>query len=275
MADEKRRGKRVTTLSVLRTEWLTPHLVRVVAGGPGLADFVGTGHTDQYVKIIFPRPGVEYPEPFDMETIRAALPREEWPVLRAYTVRYHRDDELAIDFVYHGEEGLAGPWAAGLKPGDEMRFVGPGGGYSPSPDADWHLLVGDEAALPAISAALEKIPAGRPAHVVIEVADGTEELPLTSTGDATIRWVHRTDGVSLADTVRSLDLPTGSVQAFVHGEAGMVRDLRRYLRFDLGVPRELLSVSGYWRHGMDDEGWRASKGAEREIEKADEAAHRD
>lgn len=274
MADEKpRRSKPTTTLSVLRTEWLTPHMVRVVAGGHGLAGFRDTEFTDQYVKIIFPRAGVEYPEPFDMDTIRAQLPREDWPSLRAYTIRYHRDGELAIDFVHHGEEGLAGPWAAALKPGDTLRFQGPGGAYTPSPDVDWHLLVGDEAALPAISAALEHIPAGRRAYAIVEVADATEEVALSSTGDAHIRWVHRTDGVGLAATVRSLALPDGTVQAFVHGEAAMVRELRRYLRFERGIPRELLSVSGYWRRGLDDEGWRATKKSERDIEQADEAAH--
>src|ERR1041384_4205264 len=33
------RSGRLTHLEVLRTEWLTPHMIRVVAGGPGLADF--------------------------------------------------------------------------------------------------------------------------------------------------------------------------------------------------------------------------------------------
>jgi NADPH-dependent ferric siderophore reductase len=270
MTEPKRRGRRVTRLGVLRTEWVTPHLVRVVAGGPGLAGYVDNGFTDRYVKIIFRRPDVEYQEPLDMDVVHETLPREQWPVLRTYTVRSVSAGELVIDFVYHGEEGLAGPWAAGLKPGDEVLFLGPGGAYSPSPDADWHLLVGDEAALPAIASALEQIPADRPVYGFVEVAGAAEELPLARP----VRWVHRGAGVTLPAAVRALDFPGGTVQAFVHGEAGMVRELRRYLRFDRGVPREMLSISGYWRRGMDDEGWRRAKRAERELEEAEEAAGR-
>ena len=46
-----------------------------------------------------------------------------------------------------------------VKPGDTVRLMGPGGAYAPDPAADWHLLAGDEAGLPALSAALEALPA--------------------------------------------------------------------------------------------------------------------
>src|SRR5918999_4970166 len=151
-----------TTLQVRRTEWLTPGMVRVVAGGEDLARFPDTPYTDRYVKIVFPRPVVYYPEPFDMEAIHAELPREQWPALRTYTVRAldRAAGELTIDFVVHGDRGLAGPWAAAAREGDLLRLLGPGGAYLPDPDADWHLLVGDESALPAIAAACERVPAG-------------------------------------------------------------------------------------------------------------------
>ena len=66
--------------------------------------------------------------------------------------------EISIDFVVHGEHGVAGPWAASVKPGDPAYLMGPSGAYAPDPAADWHLLAGDEAGLPAISAALEAMP---------------------------------------------------------------------------------------------------------------------
>ncbi|MGH3452100.1 MAG: siderophore-interacting protein [Haloechinothrix sp.] len=273
MADRQRaKTKSLTRLRVLRTERLTPHMIRVVAGGAGLATFVGNEFTDAYVKVLFPTPGVAYPEPFDLQRIRAEYPREHWPPIRSYTVRYHDEKagELAIDFVYHGNEGLAGPWAARAQPGDELLLLGPGGAYAPSDEPDWHLLVGDESALPAIAASLEAMPAGVLVHVFVEIEDGSEEQPLATKGNAHVRWLHRTAGENIVETVRALDFPEGSAQAFVHGEAGFVRALRRHLLEERGVNKDLLSISGYWRRGKTDEDWRAEKAAEKAAENAAE-----
>ncbi len=49
------------------------------------------------------------------------------------------------------------------------------------------------------------------------------------------------------------------MHAFVHGEAAAVKELRQYLRVERGLGLDRLSISGYWRLGVDDEGWRASK----------------
>jgi NADPH-dependent ferric siderophore reductase len=224
------------------------------------------------VKIVFPRPDVSYPDPFDLELIRASLPREQWPLTRTYTVRAldRAAGELTIDFVHHGDAGLAGPWAAGAVAGDRLRLLGPGGAYAPRPQADWHLLVGDESALPAIGAACERVPAGVPVVAVLEVADDTERQPLVGPGRLQAHWLYRTDGSTerVLTTLRSLRLPTGRVHAFVHGEAGMVRAVRRYLLEERGVPRDALSVSGYWRLGRDEDGWRADKAAEKVAEQA-------
>lgn len=59
--------------------------------------------------------------------------------------------------------------------------------------------------------------------------------------------------------MQSWPLPDGTGHCFVHGEAGAVKALRRYLRLDRGLPMSVLSISGYWRLGVDDEGWRAVK----------------
>ncbi|KXK63451.1 FAD-binding protein [Micromonospora rosaria] len=271
------RPKKVTSTRVVRTERPTPHLVRLVLGGEDLVGLPVGEYTDHYIKLVFPVPGVTYPTPLDLTEIKRDLPREHWPRLRAYTVRAFDPvtAELTVDVVHHGDEGLAGPWAAGLRPGDPVHFVGPGGAYAPSPAADWHLLVGDESALPAIGAALERLPAGAPARVFVEVADAAEEQSLDSPGAVELTWLHRGDrpvGEALVAAVRALDFPPGTVHAFVHGEATFVKDLRRLLRVERGVPREWLSISGYWRRGMDDEGWRSTKADWNQQVEAEEAA---
>ncbi|HEY9366864.1 siderophore-interacting protein [Streptomyces sp.] len=259
-----RKAPKAHEARVVRTERITPHMVRIVLGGDGLAAFSPGEFTDLYVKLLFGAEGVTYPEPFDMDRIRAEFPREQWPTTRTYTVRawdpVHR--ELTVDFVVHGDEGLAGPWAARATAGDTVRFLGPGGGYAPDPAADWHLLAGDESALPAIAASLERLPAGARVHAFVEVSDAAEEQKLATADGVAVTWLHRGArpvGEALVEAVRALDFPPGDVHAFVHGEAASVKDLRRHLRMDREIPRERLSISGYWRLGKTDEAWRAIK----------------
>lgn len=250
--------------TVVGTRQLAPHMVRVELTVDPQTGFAPGEFTDHYVKLLFPALGIRYPEPFDMGRIREELPRDQWPVTRTYTVRSWEADSgrLSIDFVVHGDEGLAGPWAAKAQPGDRLRFLGPGGGYAPRTDAAWHLLAGDESALPAIAAALEHMPSGVPVRALIEVAGASEEQELRTPPGAEVGWLHRGSGrvgERLVPAVRELAFPDGPVQAFVHGEAGMVKELRRHLRLERGVSREQLSISGYWRLGRDEDGWQASK----------------
>src|SRR4051812_27044590 len=216
----ERPARATTTGVVTRVEQLTPHMVRLVVGGPQLSAIDAGRYTDHYVKLLFPPPGVGYPEPFDVAAIRASMPREAWPVVRTYTVRRWRPEvpELWLDFVVHGDAGIAGPWAANARPGDPVRFMGPGGGYTPDPGAGWHLLAGDESALPAIAAALEAMPAGATVRALIEVSDEAERQKLETAADAEITWLSRRElpvGEALVAAVRALDFPAGEVHAFV------------------------------------------------------------
>ncbi|GAT68580.1 FAD-binding protein [Planomonospora sphaerica] len=275
---EGRPVRRARRGEVVRTERLTPHMIRVVLGGEGLRDLPVGEFTDHYVKLLFAPPGVTYPQPLDLEAVRRDLPREQQPTTRTYTVRAWDAEagELTLDFVHHGDSGLAGPWAARAQPGEEIWFLGPGGAYAPSAEADWHLLAGDESALPAIAASLERLPAGAPAHVLVEVAGPEEEQPLDSSGDVKIVWLHRGGapiGERLVAAVRELDFPEGVLHAFVHGEAGFVKELRRHLRTERGVPLSALSISGYWRIGRDEDGWQSSKREwNRQIEEEEAAS---
>lgn len=251
--------------AVLRREQLTPHLVRLVLGGDRLREWSWSGHTDSYLVLWFPPAGAPYAAPFSVSEVEEAHPRELWPSHRHYTVRAWDEiaGELTIDFVVHGDAGVAGPWARDARPGDQVVVTLPGGGYQPDPEADWHLMAGDESALPAIAASLEALAADSRAIVVL-VCDGPEdELELSCPGTLDVRWLHRSGGPGdtalLADAVRALDFPEGRVHGFVHGEAGEVREVRRHLLGERAVPRQDLSISGYWRRTMTDEAWRRVK----------------
>lgn len=247
---------------VEHVEQLTPQLVRVVLGGEGLAGFSAGEFTDHYVKLQFPPPGAPYAVPFDGDAVRA-LPREQQPVMRTYTVREWdaATGRLTLDFVVHGDSGVAGPWARAAKPGGLLALRGPGGAFVPDPAADWHLMVGDESALPAIAASLARVPPGVRVHVVAEVEGPEGEIPLESPGELVVTWVHRgADGEdALLRAVAALEFPPGRACAFVHGEAVATRALRRHLLAERGLPRPDLSVSGYWRRTFTEDGWQSSK----------------
>ena len=250
---------------VARTERIAATMVRVVVRAPG---FEPSPHADSYVKVVFLPAGAPRPlrddGRLDLDAVRAALPPEQQPRQRSYTVRAWDPDtsELTLDFVVHGDEGIAGPWSAGAQPGDEVLLVGPGGAWSPDPDAASHLFAGDASALPAIAVALERLPADAVGHAVIEVHDAEDQIPLVFPDGVLVQWVHQGTGVAglaLVDAVTALPELPAPVSAFVHGEAGVVRELRKHVRVDRGLTRDRLSVSGYWRLGADDEGWRATK----------------
>ena len=144
--------RRLLTTTVRSKERLTPHLVRIVVAGDDLGGFPVGEFTDHYVKLRLPPPGAPYTAPFDPDELQERLPRDQWPRTRTYTVQDFdpETNALTIDFVVHGDEGIAGPWALSVEVGDTLHLLGPGGAYAPDPDADWHLLVGDTCVLPAI-----------------------------------------------------------------------------------------------------------------------------
>jgi NADPH-dependent ferric siderophore reductase len=234
--------RRVLSTTVRETTRLTPEMVRIVVDGDDLAGFGAGAFTDHYVKCRF------------------------GDKTRSYTVRDWDPDRrrLTLDFVVHGDHGIAGPWAAQAQVGDTLEMMGPGGGYAPDPDADWHLMVGDDAVVPAIAASLERVPVGVPAFAVIEVSSPEYEPPLQSPGDLRVTWLHRAGGpgehpeAQLA-AVAALELPAGRGHAFVHGEATAVRLVRRHLVLERGLPAGSLSASGYWKLRRTDEEWRSEK----------------
>ena len=244
--------------------WLTPALVRVTLRGDGLAGFAAPDSTDTYVNVAIPPADAPYGPVFVPAEAREQHPAELWPARRRYTVRRWdpADGRLTLDFVVHGDDGVGGPWAAAAAPGDVLVFEGPGGGYRPDPDADWHLMLGDESALPAVAASLEAVPPGR--RVVVRmVCDGPEhEIELSCPGDLDLAWLHRTgtdDADLLPRAVAALDFPAGRVHAFVHGEADEIRAVRRHLLAERGLARSDMSCSPYWRRTMTDEAWRRVK----------------
>jgi NADPH-dependent ferric siderophore reductase len=280
-------GRPVHTFEVVRSEQLTPHLIRVVLGGKGFDAFTPNEFTDAYVKIVFVNDGVDVgalPQPLTLDSFNE-LPVEQRPTVRTYTVRRVDTErrEISIDFVVHGEHGVAGPWAAAATPGQPAYLMGPSGAYAPDPAADWHLLAGDEAAVPAIGAALEALPDNAIGKVFIEVAGPEDKIALRAPVGVEVRWIYRGgradlvsedlagDNAPLIAAVKEATWLPGQVQVFIHGEAQTVmHNLRSYIRKERGVDAKWAnSISGYWRRGRTEETFRQWK---RELAEAEATA---
>jgi NADPH-dependent ferric siderophore reductase len=253
-------------LTVESTDWLGPHLVRVTLGGESLGSFPDTGCTDSYVKLIFVDPSLGIEPPYDLAALRETLPAEQRPVLRTYTVR--RVDRaarrLTIDFVTHGDTGLAAPWAATAKPGDRLVVTDPGGGYAPGADVPWHVFAGDLSALPAIAAALEILPSTARGVLHLEISDPADIVDVKTDAAIEVRWLVNPDPDDVGFLARAVDpagwpssaREPGAAQVFAHGERESIKAVRAVLR---DVPRERLSISGYWARGRTEDVFQAEK----------------
>jgi NADPH-dependent ferric siderophore reductase len=172
-------------------------------------------------------------------------------VKRRYTIRTARPEagDLDLDVLLHGD-GPGSRWGATARAGDEIEFQGPRGKLELR-TAPWHLLVGDESALPAIAAIAEALPATETALAVIEVQDASDELPVA----ADTRWVHRGETAPggsdvLAAAVSTLDVRTGA-RAYLMGESRAMVALRAVLE-DRGIDHDSIFVKGYWNVGRPD-----------------------
>ena len=233
------------TATVTRVRRLTGDLVRISFRCPELIG-AELPHTDHYIKFVFG--GEDQPR----------------PVTRTYTFR--RVDvgtgDFDVDFVTHGDEGLAGPWARRAEPGDAVTFLGPGGAWHPGADYRHFVFAGDESAAPAIAAGVEKLPAGATADVYMEISGEEATFEMPEPEGVNLHWVPRdgaTHGTKLSAAVRAAGIPDRRTAWFVHGVAEMIKELRRFLFVEGGVPREDVSISGYWRIGMTEDQWQASK----------------
>ncbi|NLS10643.1 siderophore-interacting protein [Nesterenkonia sp. MY13] len=253
-------------LTVVETHRITPHMVRVILGGEQFDDIEFKTDTDQYIKLLFADPDLGLQRPYDLEALREQLPAEQMPVTRTYTIRYidWKKKQIWVDFVVHGDEGIAGPWAANAQPGDLLSFFGPGSGYSPREEADFHLIAGDESALPAIAAGLEGMSPTAKGIALVEVRDADEEQQFDVPAGIELRWLHRgadfsPDTTQLAEELKSVDLPKGDVQVFIHGEREQMKAIRRDLVQERGLERRGMSLSAYWAHGRREDAFQAEK----------------
>lgn len=257
MTDQPRKAPSQAVLEVQEVEQVSPDLIRVTAGGDGYAAFTDNDSTDKYVKVLFADPSHGLVPPYDLAQLRAESP-EKLPTRRTYTVRSADParQRLVIDFVVHGDDGVAGPWARRAKPGDVLVVSGAGGGYRPDPAAPWHLLIGDHTALPAISSAVEALGPDAVGHVLLALPEPADRILPDVPAGVSVRWTATDE--QLLSALAALPWAAGHPHVFAHGERGTIKAVRALLK-EREVPRERLSISAYWARGRAEDQFQAEK----------------
>lgn len=231
--DRIRHDTRRRTLTIARTERLTPHMIRLTLAGPDLEGFVSAGF-DDHIKLFIPQEGGE--------------------VMRDYTPRRFGPDSLIVDVVDH-PGGPAADWARVAVAGDSLMIGGPRGSkVIDGPIAHW-LLIGDETALPAIGRKIEEAPAGCAITAIVAVPSAADEQVFDTAAALSMHWVHREAEEAhqpepLMAALEALTLPDRTF-AWIAAEAGVARMLRDRL-VERGMPREWTAAAGYWLRGVAD-----------------------
>ena len=252
----KRKPPRI--LSVVRTERLTPHMLRVTVGGVGLHGFP-EGQEGAHIKVLIPEADL------DPAAFVAQIEEGYRPVTRTYTVRHHRveDNELDIDFAIHGEGGPASNWAKQALPGDYIGLFGPGPKKMPSLEADWFLIAADMTAIPAAAAALEDLPRDAVGTAIFEVTSDEDRQVIDAPKGIDIHWmVHDNpdnDSRQQSEFIRGMRWRPGYPCIFVAGESGVVKELRNHLHKERGIPKEDTYISAYWKIGLQEDAHQMQK----------------
>lgn len=244
---------------VLKKEQISPNFVRVTLGGADLTRFQFVG-ADQWFRLVIP---VHEGDRLDLMPQRfgvagflryLSLPKGVRPVVRNYTVRSYRPSpaEIDIDFVVHGSEGIAAPWASRVESDFEVALIDQGCGWHPKA-ADWYLLTGDESSLPALAGIIRDLPDESAGHAFIELFDKRDRQELNAPKGFQVHWLERSatqaPGSKLLPTLERFAFPSGTPYAFSVGESALATGVRRHLVAQRGVPKAQITFSGYWKLG--------------------------
>ena len=260
----------LTHLTVLRSERLAPHWIRVTFGGGEIDRFQPMGY-DQWFRLFLPIGGEAGLERVPAKANKTLgylkflrIPDGERPVMRNYTVRAFRpatgesDAELDVDFVLHGSaaDGTAGPasrWAETCRPGEHVLIIDEGLAFNPQRGTDRVVLVGDETALPAIAGISASLPASATGTAIIEVPSEEDALEFPHPAGLDVVWIVRPHdalpGALALARLRDTDLPEVPFHAYGAGEQALASGVRKQLVSERGVDKNQVSFCGYWKVG--------------------------
>ncbi|WP_404343250.1 siderophore-interacting protein [Pseudoalteromonas mariniglutinosa] len=250
-------ARKVRRATVLSATQITPHLKRITVGSAEFADFP-VDQKGAYVKVLLPHPGQSAVE-IDLNAAQPAT-------MRSYTIRSIDPVSRAItlDFVINHHQGIATHWAKHAKPGDQLAIAGPGPRKLTDFRQSHYLLLGDLTSVNAINAYLSYLPAAAHVDVLIHVSDQDDIIALEKAESHTkqrINWlVTSTPDTDVVDRVTELLAQYSKAPlVFMALEAGLVRSLKHVMTNEFAIPRQQIISSGYWKKGVDADGFKRLK----------------
>ena len=248
-------------LEVLKSVSLSPNMQRITFTGEDLRHFP-VGYEGGHIKLLFPGPGQSI-----AEFRQFMIDDRKKSAMRTYTVRAFRQDsfQLDVDFVVHGDAGLAGPWAANAKQGDVLAFRGPGVPKLIAPDANYFLIAADMTAIPAAASGLETLPGTAKGDAYFEIFTNEDIQPVNAPAGINIHWcvpeIDDRPGDVLIRAMESHDQLPSKTSVFVAGEFQMVAHLRDRVRNFWKIEKGYHYVSSYWKQGLVEDDHRTLKNA--------------
>ena len=230
-------------VQLLARELISPGFVRLTVGGPALQGFASAGF-DDHTKLLLPQVGLDKPNLPQLVDGRPSFSGER-PTARDYTPLHHdaARNTLTLEFALHGT-GPAAEWAQTAPIGQWLGLAGPRGSMVVNPLLDWHVLLGDESALPAIARRLAELPATTRTIVRVQLANPADQRALPSAAQLDLQWV-----TSLTDAADALSLPQGDGFIWAAGEHHAMADLRQRLLAKPGADAKRMRIAAYWKQG--------------------------
>lgn len=247
-------ARRVTVTAITEIE----HFTRVTLSSDELGDWASTGPGD-HARVFFPDPVTgELLAPTPVGSGESGIVRPEGATFgRDFTPLNVREDVgsghrvFDLDILRHANPGPAARWAERADLGDELVIVGPRGSVSVASAAPRVLCAVDETALPAAARWIEDMPLSARIEVIADVAGGLDWVRayLAAQGGRDVPVsAASTEADGLAAAVREAGV-SSETYVFAAGEAARLIPVRRLLRYELGLPREQYTITGYWKRG--------------------------
>jgi len=251
-----RHALKARLLRVKHVQSVTPHLLRITLTGKDLDGFESASF-DDHVKVFFPAPGQDRPlMPVFGPTGPIFSALEPRPVSRDFTPRRYDADagELDIEFALHGT-GPATNWATQARVGQYLGIGGPRGSMIIPAGFDWHMLIGDETALPAIARRVEELPTGARVIALMEVGQPEARISFAAKADLSVEWCFRSEaefpGAGLLTVLRGIAMPEGEGYVWAAGESNLIRAARQVLCDERGIDKKRIRAASYWKRGAD------------------------